>query len=138
MFHTNRKMDRSRTEQPEARTACPLRNLRALLKAVSAMISQKQNEGELPVRVWCVVRDVLWVHLLHRYGLCEIGLEHLGIRVDTLQIEDLSLPEAHIPVAPMACITPNFLEFAKPDVISAMGGQAYVGKLTLRSASCGD
>ena len=108
-------------------------NLRCLLRAVARLTTEARSL--LPTRLLIVTRDLLWVHVLNRFSLCEIGPEQLGVRAYTLQPQDF--PSVESSTRPTACIYPNLLEFGTCEVIEEIGGQSYVGKLVMQNASSG-
>lgn len=94
---------------------------------------ETKQSGGIPDRVWCVVRDILWIEILQRFGVKSIEREHLGFR--RLVLDESIVSQSQDPCI-VACLTPKLLQFATTECIRQVGGQEYFGKVKLQSASC--
>ena len=109
--------------------------LRLILEAVSQIYSINERANILPVRLWRAIRNLLWVRVLRRFGVCSIKSLDLGVYVDTLCADELpclSNPSSLIPT--LGVVTPNILQLGTLDTIIKYGGRDYVGKTIVRCA----
>jgi len=112
-----------------------LQILHLLLTAVTKAVSTASSLNEaIPERLWCAVRNLVWLQVLNRFGLCEIEAHHFGIRTRIMSLEDIQVSKvSESNTTPlMAIVTPNVLQFATSEAIALVGGQNYVGKVVVQ------
>ena len=109
-----------------------IENLRAHMRAVKLLLERTT----LPTRIACVIRDQMWISILHRFQFCDIKSEHFGVATYSLSESDIDYDiNEDDGIVPQAFIKLNLMQFASQDVIDEVGGILYPGKKVVRNAS---